>query len=142
MALRAGRLCLSVLARHEKPTLSCARPVIGHEEIALATAKISSHVGRDIRTRKLNPLLRPLTLTHNRFFSSLFSSSGKTMTLAPPQAPLKWNHSAGDITRLTKVALEKYRQVLDRVGSLDPKDCTFESVGFYTVYYPHYALTS
>ena len=64
------------------------------------------------------------------------------MTLDPPQAPLKWNHSAGDITRLTEDALEKYRQVLDRVGSLDPKDCTFESVGFYTVYYPHYALTS
>jgi len=138
MAFRAGRLRLPVLARHGKLSLSCARPVNWHGEIALATAKISRDAG-DIRKLTQNPVLRPLALTHNRPFSVLFSSNGKTMALAPPQAPLTWNHSAEDITTLTKDAMEKYRQILDKVGSLDPKDCTFESVGFYTIYFPHYA---
>ena len=50
------------------------------------------------------------------------------MTLTPPQAPLQWNHSVEDITRLTKNAIDECRKAMDSVASLDPKDCTFESV--------------
>ncbi|KAJ2935191.1 hypothetical protein H1R20_g1938, partial [Candolleomyces eurysporus] len=35
---------------------------------------------------------------------------------------------AEDIVRITKEAIEKDREVQDKVGKLDPKDCTFESV--------------
>ena len=51
--------------------------------------------------------------------------------IAPPQAPLEWNHSAEDITKLTMDAMEEYRKVLDAVGGLDAKDCTFESASFH-----------
>ena len=50
------------------------------------------------------------------------------MHLAPPQSPLLWNHSADDIVKLTKEAIEYDRAVQDSVGRLDRKDCTFDSV--------------
>ena len=50
------------------------------------------------------------------------------MPFTPPQAPPHWNHSADDILKLTKEAIEHNRAIQDKVGSLDPKDCTFDSV--------------
>ncbi|KAF8809568.1 metallopeptidase MepB [Phlegmacium glaucopus] len=50
------------------------------------------------------------------------------MSLTPPQPPPFWNHTAEDILRLTKEAIEYDRAVQDKVGGLDPKDCTFESL--------------
>ncbi|KAF8225878.1 metallopeptidase MepB [Tricholoma matsutake] len=51
------------------------------------------------------------------------------MSLTPPQAPPAWNHSAEDITRLTKEFIANNRAVEDKVGALAPKDCNFQSVG-------------
>lgn len=50
------------------------------------------------------------------------------MGITPPQPPPQWNHTPQDIPRLVKEAIEKDKAVMDRVGALDPKDCTFESV--------------
>jgi len=50
------------------------------------------------------------------------------MALTPPQAPPTWEHSVDDITKLTKESIEAYRKVMDKVGALEPKDATFESV--------------
>ena len=50
------------------------------------------------------------------------------MVFTPPQSPLVWNHSADDILKLTKEAIEYDRALQDKVGGLDPKDCTFDSV--------------
>jgi metallopeptidase MepB len=53
------------------------------------------------------------------------------MALTPPQAPPTWDHSADDITKFTKDSIETYRNVLDKVGALEPKDATFESVSLH-----------
>jgi len=50
------------------------------------------------------------------------------MTFTPPQSPPGWEHTTEDILKLTKEAIEYDRAVQDKVGGLDPKDCTFESV--------------
>ena len=50
------------------------------------------------------------------------------MLFTPPQPPPLWNHSADDILKLTKEAIEYDRTIQDKVGGLDPKDCTFDSV--------------
>jgi hypothetical protein len=50
------------------------------------------------------------------------------MSLTPPQPPPSWDHSAEDITRLTKELIAKDRAVLDKIGSLALKDCNFNSV--------------
>ena len=50
------------------------------------------------------------------------------MTFTSPQSLPCWEHTAEDILKLTKEAIEYYRAVEDKVGDLDPKDCTFESV--------------
>ncbi|PPQ65870.1 hypothetical protein CVT26_000804 [Gymnopilus dilepis] len=50
------------------------------------------------------------------------------MAITPPQAAPSWEHTTEDISSLTKQSIEKYRAVMDKVGALDPKDCTFESV--------------
>jgi hypothetical protein len=137
MALRAARQCLLVNARCCKLTLGCA--------LAFRLGTIKSHVEcGDSRSRYhgLNPELRPFStyLPQNQPFSSLFSSNRHAMTLAPPQPPLEWNHSAEDITRLTKNAIEESRKILDSVGGLDAKDCTFESVSIYNSYSPYTKL--
>ena len=51
------------------------------------------------------------------------------MSLIPPQSPPRWNHSADEILKLTKEAIEHDRTIQDKVGRLDSKDCTFDSVG-------------
>lgn len=48
--------------------------------------------------------------------------------LTPPQAAPVWNHSAEDIVKLTKEAIERDRAVQDKVGALDAKDASFETV--------------
>ena len=55
------------------------------------------------------------------------------MTLTPPQAPPLWDHSTDDITKLTKESIETYRKAMDKVGALEPKDATFESVSLHLV---------
>ncbi|KAF5338907.1 hypothetical protein D9611_008754 [Ephemerocybe angulata] len=67
-------------------------------------------------------------LSTNSLFSALSSSSQFDMSLTPPQAAPVWNHSAEDILRLTKEAIEHDRAVQDKVGALDAKDAGFESV--------------
>ncbi|KAA1469830.1 metallopeptidase MepB [Dentipellis sp. KUC8613] len=48
--------------------------------------------------------------------------------LTPPQPAPKWSHTAEDITRLTKEAIERDRELQDKVAKLKPEECTFESV--------------
>ncbi|CAA7261352.1 unnamed protein product [Cyclocybe aegerita] len=50
------------------------------------------------------------------------------MAFTPPQAAPLWDHTADDITELTKKSIDEYRSVMDKVGALDAKDCSFESV--------------
>jgi metallopeptidase MepB len=59
---------------------------------------------------------------------SFLSVAKPTMSLTPPQPPPAWNHTAEDVLKLTKEAIEYDRAVQDKVGGLDPKECTFESV--------------
>jgi hypothetical protein len=59
---------------------------------------------------------------------SLLPLVKNSMHLTPPQPPPFWNHSADDILKLTKEAIEYDRAIQDKVGLLDPKDCTFDSV--------------
>ena len=56
-----------------------------------------------------------------------------SMPFTPPQSPLLWNHSADDILKLTKETIEHDRAIQDKVGRLDHKDCTFDSVGWKVV---------
>ena len=124
MALRAGTRLL--------PTIARPRTAIGWGgALAAGLAVISwrsvgGHVGScgDIRTRYWNarfssPFCRPF---------SLLPAAKHTMTLTPPQSPPGWEHTAEDILKFTKEAIEYDRAVQDKVGGLDPKDCTFESV--------------
>ncbi|KAI0322042.1 hypothetical protein OF83DRAFT_1274330 [Amylostereum chailletii] len=48
-------------------------------------------------------------------------------SLTPPQPAPRWTHSAEEITRLTKEAIETARVLQDRIGKLAPEDCTLES---------------
>ena len=50
------------------------------------------------------------------------------MHLRPPQPAPQWNHSTDDILELTTEAIEYERGIQDKVGRLNPKDCTFDSV--------------
>ncbi|KDR82739.1 hypothetical protein GALMADRAFT_238246 [Galerina marginata CBS 339.88] len=131
MALRAATRCV--------PRISCRKATLGWGgafTVGLAAVgwrSISSHVvSGDIRGRysinaKYGAALRSFSSsTSHLFFSAL--SSTNTMAITPPQPPPTWEHSTEDISRLTKASIEKYRAVMDKVGALDPKDCSFESV--------------
>lgn len=128
MALRAARQCL--------PRVSFRKTTVGWGGaftiglVAVSWRSISSHVsGGDIRGRysiNTRSAQRAFSSSTSHLFFSLTSTS--TMAITPPQAPPTWEHTTEDISKLTKQSIEKYRAVMDKVGALEPKDCTFESV--------------
>ena len=128
MALRAARQCL--------PRASSRRTTVGWGSaiaiglVAASWRSISSHVsGGDIRGRcSINPrhALRAFSSSASHLYFSLTTTT--SMAITPPQAAPSWEHTTEDISSLTKQSIEKYRAVMDKVGALDPKDCTFESV--------------
>ena len=124
MALKASTRLFPLIARRKIAVGWGGALVVGL--VVANWRSITGHVGScgDIRTRywrNLGLLRRPV---------SLLSISKRTMPFEPPQPPRLWNHNAEDILKLTKEAIEYDRAVQDRVGGLDPKDCTFESVSF------------
>ncbi|PPQ96842.1 hypothetical protein CVT26_006011 [Gymnopilus dilepis] len=50
------------------------------------------------------------------------------MPTTPPQPLPRWDYTAQDISDLAKRGIDAYKIVVDRVGALDTKDCTFQSV--------------
>ena len=63
--------------------------------------------------------------------SGLFSLSPATSIMAslnPPQPAPKWTHTPEEVLRLAKDAIAEERARLDKIGSLKPEECTFESV--------------
>lgn len=48
--------------------------------------------------------------------------------LTPPQPPATWTHTPEQVTSLVNESITKNRAVWDKIGSLSPEECTFESV--------------
>ncbi|EJC99683.1 Metalloprotease [Fomitiporia mediterranea MF3/22] len=48
--------------------------------------------------------------------------------LTPPQPPPTWQHKPEEVLDLSKKTIDHVKQIYDRVGALDAKDCTFDSV--------------
>jgi len=118
MALRAGTQYLPRMASRKMALGWGGAITVG---LVAVSWRSLSHVGRgDIRPR--------FSINAFRTFFSASSFTTNTMTLTPPQAPPTWDHSAEDILKFTKESIETYRKVMDKVGALDPKDATFESV--------------
>ncbi|KAI9465436.1 Metalloprotease [Lactarius psammicola] len=61
------------------------------------------------------------------FDTSSFSSSNM-VDLTPPQPPPIWTHTPEDVIKLTKEAIEKDREVQDRVAKLPASECNFDTV--------------
>lgn len=115
MALKASTRLLPRIARRRT-----AVGWAGALAVGLVAANWRGHVDLcgDIRTR----------YRFCRSLSLLPLVKHPIMTFTPPQPPPLWNHSADDILKLTKEAIEYDRAIQDKVGRLDPKDCTFDSV--------------
>ena len=109
MALRASARLLPRIAR-QRTAVRWTGPTAGQ-----ATVNWAGACG-DYRIRYE---LRSLSVQHIAQYP---------MHLTPPQPAPLWNHSAEDILKLTKEAIEYDRVVQDKVGSLSPKDCSFDSV--------------
>ncbi|KAJ7212164.1 metallopeptidase MepB [Mycena pura] len=58
---------------------------------------------------------------------SLFTTIPASMAVTPKPPPI-WTHSPEDVMRLTKDAIAADRAVEDKVASLQPSECTFESL--------------
>lgn len=48
--------------------------------------------------------------------------------LTPPQAPATWTHTPEQVTSQINELITKDRAVWDKISSLSPEECTFESV--------------
>jgi hypothetical protein len=79
--------------------------------------------------------------TSIRFSSSLSSifapsslSSPNMANLTPPQPPPVWTHTPKDVLDLTKEAIEKDREVQDRIAKLPASECNFETVSPTPIY--------
>jgi hypothetical protein len=59
---------------------------------------------------------------------SLRNDDPAMSNLVPPQSPATWTHTPEQVTTLINELIAKDRTVWDKVGSLAPEECTFESV--------------
>lgn len=75
-------------------------------------------------------IFRHLSIRHISTSLSQFNlfTPSSHMALTAPQPPPAWNHSAEDITRLTKEFIAEHRTVEDKIGALALSDCNFNSV--------------
>lgn len=137
MALRAGKRCPLTLTPRGRAAIGWGgvlvvglaavgwRSMSGHVLRGDTRARYWAHFGQSARH------WFSTSISQNRLFFPSSSPFYSDMTITPPQAAPQWNHSGEDIQKSTKVAIETYRKVLESVGGLDRKDCTFESVGTY-----------
>lgn len=134
MALRAPARLPCVLQR--KAVLGWG----GALAVGLAAMNWRSIAGGDVRAAStLSVFERPRFIRRDLNSRTLFTSCSRssifsllnttpTMGLTAPQPPPAWDHTAEDITRLTKELIEKDRIHQDKIGALAPKDCNFSSV--------------
>jgi metallopeptidase MepB len=61
-------------------------------------------------------------------FDTSSLSSSNMANLTPPQPPPLWTHTPEDVLRLTKEAIDKDREVQDRVAKLPVSECNFDTV--------------
>lgn len=147
MASRTGRsACLRPVYAHRRPLLGWSA--------ALAVAAFATYHGSHAPLLTAGPkahwtsiagysrvvtpaLTRAFSTSYSllsSFPSSTFTFSSRSdpsmadLKLTPPQSAPKWNHSAEDILKLTKEAIQKDREVLDRIGKLPKDQCNFETV--------------
>ncbi|EPT05216.1 Metalloprotease [Fomitopsis schrenkii] len=83
---------------------------------------------RDLYLHRSRNTLSPLRA---RLYSTAFSfqtTNPAMASLTPPQPPPTWTHSADDVLRLTKEAIEKDKATLDKVAALKPEECSFDFV--------------
>lgn len=102
--------------------LNCRFLATGNIRGRVTSRGHSDTIVRDLSSRAFN------SITHRSY--SLFSAitSTPSMSLTPPQPPPSWNHTPEDILALTKDLIVKDRAIQDKVGALEAKDCTYESV--------------
>ena len=141
MSLRAGSTRLSALTRRQKSLFSLAS--IGTLTIGLVVKSIASSHGhqtpRYISVTSRHPIARSLSSAQSIF--SFTSTNSNMANLIPPQAPPSWTHSAEDVMRLTKSAIEEDRKVQDTVGGLAAKDCNYQSVRSIHIRIPYHSPT-
>jgi hypothetical protein len=75
-----------------------------------------------IRFFSTTPLLSSI------FDTSSFFSSDDMTNLTPPQPPPVWTHTPEQVVTLTKEAINKDREVQDRVAKLQASECNFDTV--------------
>lgn len=73
-------------------------------------------------------LLRKESVFQSLYRTFKMSSTGTYPSLTPPQAPIKWTHSADFIKTETEAQITKNRQLHDTIAALKPEDCNFKSV--------------
>ena len=90
--------------------------------------------GRVTQTPYSVPVLRTAlrlfstTPTLSSIFDTSSLSSFNMANLTPPQPPPVWTHTPEDVLRLTKEAIDKDRDVQDRVAKLPVSKCNFDTV--------------
>jgi hypothetical protein len=84
--------------------------------------------------RFVHPSLRAVTrlFSVSSTLSGIFDTSSFSSTnmanLTPPQPAPTWGHTPEDVIKLTKEAIDKDRDVQDRVAKLPPSECNFDTV--------------
>lgn len=129
----------SIVTKWRQPRRSCSLLVVG---LALGLATTRLEPMRSIAgfrhfiapPRFVHPSLKTVTrlfsvssASSGIFDTSSFSSSNM-VNLKPPQPAPAWGHTPEDVIKLTKEAIDKDRDVQDRVAKLPASECNFDTV--------------
>ena len=127
LSVGCGLLAVGLATRWETRT--------AFRSITASTHNILGLCGRITQTAYSVPVLRTAirhfstTPTLSSIFHTSSLSSFNMTNLTPPQPPPVWTHTPEDVLRLTKEAINKDREVQDRVAKLPVSECNFDTVG-------------
>ena len=130
----------SSVTKWRQPRRSCSLLAVGLA-LGLATTRLGPHGSiagfRHFITptsRFVHPGLKAVTRlfsvssASSGIFDTSSSSSSNLANLTPPQPAPVWRHTPEDVIKLTKEAIDKDREVQDRVGKLPASECNFDTV--------------
>jgi hypothetical protein len=142
-AMSAVARSSSSVTKWRHPRRNCSLLAVGLA-LGLASTRIEPHVAlKSIAgfrhfvaptSRLVHPSLRAVTrlFSVSSASSSIFDTSSfssfNLANLTPPQPPPVWGHTPEDVIKLTKEAIDKDREVQDRVARLPASECNFDTV--------------
>jgi len=126
LSVGCGLLAVGLATRWE--TRTAFRSITTSRQNILSLYARVTHTSYSVPVLRTAIRLFSTTSPLSSIFDTSSLSSSNMANLTPPQPPPEWTHTPEEVLTLTKEAINKNREVQDRVAKLPPSECNFDTV--------------